>query len=258
MTKNPIKKTILASAFIMTFALIVAIVGISAAWFGDTITRSNTIIITSERPVGKATIDVETAKIESSDSSGKLVPAKIHKGLMLSGDGTENYDNLDVLDSSLIGTTKNQPLDSVASTIKVTFAFIYIGNSDYGHPNEKSVVMTLKTVTKENVRETNDDGELVYEDPTILDNYKSDFGFNFSLVNATLAPNGEISETTPNEEVQTLQTDDELYMILTPGLVYYFQAEVYFSKVDEEISPMILDSNLYFNFEVEAVERRNI
>jgi hypothetical protein len=238
----------------MALALIVAVVGISAAWFADIKTASDTVIISSAKPSGQATIDVDSASTAYLGGD-KLAPAVIKKNLVLNdrtGEGLNGvgFDQLNVLDQALVdasGSDASKPLLSSATMVQVIFPFIYIGGSDSGFSDgNKAVSIYLESSTLENPRS---DGNGALAD------YTSDFTFeNMSVINKP-AEDGTTEENTSIEKVWT-QEENELYLIIKPGVIYYFMGTIYINKIDEECNPILLDTTVFFNFEIAAVSRR--
>lgn len=70
---------------IMALVLVVTVVSVSAAWFGDTRSITNEIDVNSARPEGQIVID--TSLVNSSGNS--IVPAIMNKGRMLLYDDSE-------------------------------------------------------------------------------------------------------------------------------------------------------------------------
>ena len=88
----------------MGLCIVVGVVGVTAAWFGDIKTRSDDIIITSYAPSGNASMTIDSTS-QYAEAIGKLMPAVATPEYVMShGNGTGNLDSLDVLDSSLVGT----------------------------------------------------------------------------------------------------------------------------------------------------------
>ena len=141
------KKSIILSLIIMGLCIVVGVVGVTAAWFGDIKTRSDDIIITSYAPSGNASMTIDSTS-QYAEAIGKLMPAVATPEYVMShGNGTGNLDSLDVLDSSLVGTQ----LTSIATRAGMEFSFQYSGTSD-GADGKKAIEIVLKSVTLSNPR----------------------------------------------------------------------------------------------------------
>ncbi|MBO4695328.1 MAG: hypothetical protein J5656_05390 [Clostridia bacterium] len=141
------RKSIILSLIIMGLCIVVGVVGVTAAWFGDVMKKSDDIIITSYAPTGNASMTMDSAS-EYAEAIGKLVPAvATPEYVMTHQDGSGNLDSLDVLDSSLVGTQ----LTSIATRAGMEFNFIYSGTSD-GVDGKKAIEIVLTSVTLQNPR----------------------------------------------------------------------------------------------------------
>lgn len=264
------KRTLIISSLVMLLSLIVVIISVTAAWFGDTRNVSNKITISSEKEViGNATIDIESASPEREDGR-LLTPAVIKAGLLM-GDYTGVYNNINVLDTSLVDSTNSdasKPLLSVANTVTVYFPFIYNGGPDtaVGGDRKKSIEIALSSATLANPRKTNADGSITIDD-TLL-NYSGEFCAEMTIVSRSVDEDGKETYTrlppTPvadlpdsaNTAMYWEKNDDVIYMVLTPGITYYCEVMIYFAKVDEECAPALIDTTVWFNFDIAAVRRK--
>ena len=141
------KKSIILSLIIMGLCIIVGVVGVTAAWFGDIKVRRDDIVITSYAPTGNATMTIDSTATYA-EAIGKLMPAIAKEGYVIShGDGTGEMDSLDVLDSTLVGTK----LKSVATRAGMEFNFIYSGTADRVD-GKKAIEIILRSVTLQNPR----------------------------------------------------------------------------------------------------------
>ena len=68
------KKSVILSLIIMGLCIVVGVVGVTAAWFGDIKVRSDDIIITSYAPTGNATMTMDSTS-QYAEAIGKLMPA---------------------------------------------------------------------------------------------------------------------------------------------------------------------------------------
>lgn len=256
------KRTLILSCVVMALALVVTIVGISAAWFGDVrrvTTEENRLIISSNRPKGQATIDVESA---SSDIVGgdKLMPAVATPGWLLSGG---DPDTLDVLVQNV-----GNGVDRAATQVYVYFPFTYVGAPDAAAKDgKKSVKLTLTSATLENPRRTDGDGNDDGSDIVGLTNYIDEFSSDLCVVKKvgdgasasyTEYTADEIAamHTSASGIVWEQQNDGRaLHMLMAPGIDFYLRVKINFARVDEECDPSLIDTTLFFNFDIEAVPR---
>ena len=175
------KTSILLASSIMILAVIVAIVGVTAAWFGNQYTYNGVVNVSSEDPKNNAIIVQGSASVDSSGENPVLTPAKILPGLILSDvDGSEQYDKINVREEN------PSVLDSVATKVTVTFDFVYNGAPSNTDGITSKMQIELVSVTLAN--------PLVTE--TFLKNSYSPVSlFNSSMVNT---PNASSSNPISN------------------------------------------------------------
>lgn len=243
----------------MALVLVVTIVSVSAAWFGDTLSVTNDIAIKTELPEGQIVIDT-TGAINKMDD--KLVPAIVNKGYMLTGEGKQD---LNVLDSNLVGA--NKPLQSTAQTVYVYFPIFGIGLSS-------AEDMKLAAVVKLS-------GAYILKDSAhiINNNYLSSVNYMDNLIltmevvqnvhdeEFTDAQTGTkylrtVSEKVTSTPVGELEANDgkifwgyssqlnEIGILMDQGVNCYIKLSVTFSKVDEELPPELIDTLIKINVEV--------
>ena len=96
------KSSFFIAVSVMTLALVVAVVGITAAWFGDTFDyRDGPINVSSANPKNNAIIVPGSSSELPTGESAILAPARLKYGYGLSDvDGSGGYEDLDVLDST--------------------------------------------------------------------------------------------------------------------------------------------------------------
>lgn len=241
------KKPLIVSLIIMTLALAVAVVGVSAAWFADIKSVTNVIQISSDKPEGQASIDVTSAE-KAYPLAGELCPAVIKPELMLgdgagAGIGGVPFDKIDVLDENSAGEGDTLPLLSTASKVKIVFPFLYIGSPD-NSDGTKGVTVSFMSATLENPRADENTGK------TLAD-YKNNFDFyNFRVLNEK--PDSENLPEFVRDETADAINDNEKFINVVPGVTYYFYATIYFNKVDEECDPILMNTTIYFNFSISA------
>lgn len=240
----------------MALVLVVTIVSVSAAWFGDTLSVTNDIMIKTELPEGQIVIDTSGAINKMDD---KLVPAIVNKGYMLTGAGLQN---LNVLDSSLVGA--NKPLESIAQTVYVYFPIFGIGVSS-SQDMKLAAVVSL-------------DGAYILKDSAhIIDNnYMSSVDYMDNLILkmevVTDVHDEEVTDpSTGTKYMKTVSTPvastplasltandrkvfwgysselNEIGILMDQGVNCYIKLSVTFSKVDEELPPELLDTLIRIN-----------
>ena len=179
----------------MCLAFLVAIVGVTAAWFANTVRLSDKIVVTSAKPSNTVFIHIETGI--KPDVDDLLFPAVAREGWATYNHGdaaafnftalpnftpTPNSSLPDkgvipgVLNKGLVGDTSAHPLEKQATFVDVFFDFEYRGTPTAN--GGKAVVMSLINVTLQNPRdpETHEDLSAGWVD------YSDEFAFIFSIV----------------------------------------------------------------------------
>lgn len=257
------KSSILIASAIMCLAVIVGIVGVTAAWFGNTLKLSDTVVISSTQPSGNATIVADSVS-NSTATGAKLTPAKIKPGLMLNDFKGENgYNQLPVYGDDALpylddGTAQNsdKPLMSLATDVEVSFDFKYTGAGEGGNITQ-AISIELTSVTLQNPRRTvtAPDGEETIVFDTTLPNYRDEFVAAMSINTTDDFVNNNYSETlapmTESNPQGQHQEGHILNFIIVSGPDYTLTVVLYFAKIDEETSPELLDRQLFFNFELQ-------
>ena len=200
------KRSIIVSLIVMALCVVVGVVGITAAWFGDTLKRDDSVIVSSYAPTGNATMSIDST---SDFTSGEgLRPAIATAGYILGQrNGTLNLDSIDVLDNANVTAGY---ITQTATQVTMDFDFAYAGTADAGFSN-KAIAIKLTSVTLQNprvyitveeyrakyhgnprpaIRYTYDETEQKYiqndtgeyaRDYLQLDDYKSEFNFDMGL-----------------------------------------------------------------------------
>ena len=263
------KTSILLASSIMILAVIVAIVGVTAAWFGNQYTYNGVVNVSSEDPKNNAIIVQGSASVDSLGENPVLTPAKILPGLILSDfDGSEQYDKINVLEEN------PSVLDSVATQVTVTFDFVYNGGAA-NDDGTTTMYIELVSVTLKNPHHYVDkdgnivdpktyEGEMTQVTDYTLPNYREEFAVRMyvTTVSSTITMNNNWSSLydksdTPNEDgdiVYTLKdySSDSPFKIefnIIP-VVHKLHAELYFVHVDELTPPELIDAQLFLNFQV--------
>ena len=267
------KTSILLASSIMILAVIVAIVGVTAAWFGNQYTYNGVVNVSSEDPKNNAIIVQGSASVDSLGENPVLTPAKILPGLILSDvdgsgvDGSVPYDEINVLEEN------HSVLDSVATKVTVTFDFVYNGGAA-NDDGTTTMYIELVSVTLKNPHHYEDkdgnivdpktyEGEMTQVTDYTLPNYREEFAVSMyvTTVSSTITMNNNYSSLydtadTPNEDgdiVYTLKdyinSPFKIEFNIIP-VVHKLHAELYFVHVDELTPPELIDAQLFLNFQV--------
>ena len=274
------KTSILLASTIMILAVIVAIVGVTAAWFGNQYIYNEVIDVSSANPENGAIIVQGSASELPTGIAAVLAPAKIKHGLILNDfDGSEQYDKINVLEEN------PSVLDSVATQVTVTFDFVYNGappNAD----GTTTMYIELVSVTLENphyyVNSTGDVVDTTGFDPEDyvnltqktkenLANYRDEFNVSMFvtttdegaiMVNGSLYEQKTRTEEDENGnpvEVVYYQLIDSQYVEdgdpykITFSMIpttHTLNAVLNFAHVDELTPPELMDTQLFLNFKV--------
>ena len=279
------KTSILLASTVMILAVIVAIVGVTAAWFGNQYTYNRIVEVSSANPENNAIIVPGSVSSENTGEAAVLTPAKIKPELVLNDwAGVFNYDLIDKakLLPDANGNVQSEYLDSPAVPVTVTFDFIYSGAPANSDNLTSTLTITLKSVTlknpysdvdaetKEPVADPEDyAGEVERIEDTTLTNYVEEFAVimyvtttDASVVALTsgLGYYETVTETI-NGETQTYYkladalydseriTDHKTVFSVIP-VTHKLNAIVYFVHVDEMTPPELINAQLFLNFEV--------
>ena len=274
------KTSILLASTIMILAVIVAIVGVTAAWFGNQYIYNEVIDVSSANPENGAIIVQGSASVDSLGIAAVLAPAKIKHGLILNDfDGSEQYDKINVLEEN------PSVLDSVATQVTVTFDFVYNG----APPNPDgttTMYIELVSVTLENPHYyVNSTGDVVdttgfkpedYVNLTqmtnkTLANYRDEFDVSMFVTTTdegAIMVNGALyqqkTRTEEDEEGNPVEVvyyqlidsqyveDGDPYKITFSMIptTHTLNAVLNFAHVDELTPPELMDTQLFLNFKV--------
>ncbi|MEG2688403.1 MAG: hypothetical protein RSA24_04470 [Clostridia bacterium] len=230
------KKTVVISSFVMCLVLVISLISVSVAWFSNILSADNKIIISSEKPLGQATIKVESAS-NSADNGDKLTPAIIKRGIMLDGYDVASIDVLDknntLVDTTAPFNTANKPLMSKATTVTVTFPYLYIGAPDSGYATKDVDISIDAVYNKEHTINGGADGK---PSESSLTNYKNDFAYSFK-----------------SGAQKTNST--KLHLSINPGTLYNCTVVFNFARIDEQCDQELLNKMLYFKIKIEAVAK---
>lgn len=278
------KRTLIISAAIMVLALVVTFVGVSAAWFGDVKHRESQrqLYVSSQRPMGEASIDLESAA-NLNDGSAKLVPAKVS----VDGNGVSwllagNYlltggvvPEGDVLrpdpETGNAKAAATSAISAPASVVPIYFPFSYGGTADSGvGDGKKAVKIYIDTayLTANQVVDTSK-------------NYLDEFYLTFTVVKDVVRnqETGAISYTVVTSAGATkdaqdnitfsnlVSTDDSIYFVndvennslylLVPPDVdrYSVKVSISYRYLDEELNPATIDKTIKFGVHIQVIDR---
>lgn len=246
------KKTIIISSLIMCLTLIVAIVSVTAAWFGN---------VTSGKIEANLTIDSDTvdesANVEIDSSAtgagNNIYPAIAVKGLVGSaypGNYGKYNENSDKLYPADLGKTPAEYLKGLisenAQVATIYLTIDYIGSIDASASDgKKTLLMSL-----DGVYLSADLGDKPNYEDTSLVNYKEEFNVKMSLVKNTGSAEDPqfVEDETLSSDVHNDYNDKNpygqlMYFRVVPGK-YTVKFEIYFNKVDEECNFDLLNTTL--------------
>lgn len=258
MTKT--KRTLIISSLIMTLALIVAIVSVSAAWFGDSVgSKQDGFIIDSDTLQEFASIKVDSDV--TGEGGTKLWPAIAKKGWLLTN------GNIAPTGSVLKSAEGVEGIDEGAKKAVIYFPVSFIGTADVDSngnviDGRKSLNLNVSSVTIEKYVTKDSNGEV-----TDFVDFRAEFNVEMDIVSVNKDGDEPVIEEIPMEGinpnelkddqfffVQPSKEDDvdepgyDLYMLLMPGTEYFVRATIYFNAVDEECNPELLYTTISFNF----------
>jgi hypothetical protein len=265
------KTSILLASSIMILAVIVAIIGVTAAWFGNQYTYNGTVGVSSANPENNAIIVPDSTSDLPVGQDAVLAPARIKRGYILDDVlGTGGYDNIDV-------TKPNEALESVAVPVTVTFDFVYHGAPSNPDGITSKMQIELLSVTLQNpLAEIDDqDGDRDVDDvdreiyQSRLVNYREEFVLSMfvttsdsSVMMFGTAENRyytEKTKTVEGKKVTYYELNDDNYVDddndhrITFNIIpvtHTLNATIYFIHVDEQTPPELINAQLFLNFKV--------
>ena len=288
------KKAIIISSAIMALVLVVTIVSVSAAWFGDVMhkeTENKALHINSQRPMGEASIDLTSAE-SLNDGTADLIPARIKKDAngvswLLAGNapapvgGTlrpadnsnSNRDSIQVAASSAV--------DKAATVSDIFFPFSYSGTPDSGVADGKKAIRIYIDTAKIKLGTQTVSGQ---EQP-VLDatNFIDEFYITFNVVtnvtknpstgaitydsvtSATATKSGDVITFTnlsaSNNSIYFVNdvANNTLYMLAPPDVdTYSVQVKISYNFVDEELNPRTISKTIVFGIHIQVIERATL
>lgn len=278
------KRAIIISSAIMALALIVTIVGVSAAWFGDVkhaSTQRSELYVWSDHPEGDATIDFSSSLVSAAAS--QLVPAKAVNNWLLGGHTVATGEALKTANVS-------QGIQEPATVAPVYFPFRYDGTAD----SSETLIRSDDPENPEVIQRKDDKKAIkIYIDTAYLKanglvdesvNYIDEFFITFSVVqNVSVGAGGVVSSEVPVTSVNATPnqvntptalvfdsgildstaiyyiSDEEnkvIYMLVPPfcGL-YHVKVQISYNYVDEELNPKTINKTISFGVHIQTIER---
>ncbi len=245
------KRTIIISSCIMLLALVVAIVGVSAAWFGDVKSASTSSNLVIDSDTVSSTVSVEFSS-DATNPDG-IYPAIAKKG-EFAHSAAPTGDDLYNLSS--------EQIEKSAQVAVFYFTITYIGAADSGATDgRKSLRLELLTAQRDNG--TNAEGGHTFDEEI---DYKDDFNVRMCLVKKVGEEYIPIdSAATPDD----LTGGDTVYYkndrsdtarghVMDMRLLneeYTVKFEVFFNKIDEECNHDLIMRTIRFTIKLSQIDR---
>lgn len=271
------KSSFFVGILIMTLALIVAVVGVTAAWFGDIFEyHQGPINVSSAKPTNDAIVVPDSSSDGETGEGAILTPAILKPGYQKS-DIDFSWNMHDIPD---LRDTDNQAIEREATTDTVSFDFVYSGAPSNTDGITTRMKIELISITLKNPLTTPDDldniwgaGDYTDEDVEryLADNisYLENFGVQMTVtttksdvmifnVPGTTDKYYEAFEDEKGNPYYQLKEEhfvfnsDEphaLYFDIVP-VVHKLNATIWFITLDEETPPELIDAQLFLNFQV--------
>lgn len=249
------KRSLIISSIITLLAIVVTLVGVSAAWFGEIRhknagSRQEPLYITSARPDGIAQFDTDSAKLEN---NLKLIPATAKKGWLLEGNTVPSGRTLRTADVA-------NGVQTAANIVPILIPFEYSGSADIGVTDgKKAVKIQIESayILKDGAADTSV-------------NYIKEFFIDYDIINYDKDTQEE-DEISTVDAIEDLSSDssaiffknDEssktIYMLIEPYYKFYaIKVQVSYNFVDEELNPVTIYENIQFTLKIESIERSKL
>lgn len=234
------KSSFFISVSIMTLALIVAVVGVTAAWFGDVLEYRDPegpINVSSANPKNNAIIVPDSTSGLPTGEDAVLAPARLKAGYGLTDvDGSGKYDSIEISVANEFG--KNHPaIEKPAVPVTVTFDFVYNGapSNDDGKTTRMKIELVSITLKNPTATDLNGDGVKDGEDARIFLQTNADYREEFGIEMFVTTTNGEVmifpdtqgnkyyTEETKEEEVNGEITTTTYYQLR--DVYHYYETE---------------------------------
>ncbi len=270
------KSAYILSAAIMCLAIIVGTIGITAAWFANSTESSQIVEITSQQPSPKVSIVADSLSNTASDGA-VLSPAKFKAGyLQKDFAGSGSYDTLAVpyindlgnpvlsgqervtanpiAPSTVLDTANSlvdpRPFYQAATSVTVEFTFKYSGAPTVAQGSYTPLAISMTYATLKNTRyNVLDESEEVIGTESDLGS-QVNYAENIGLYMVVTCEDTVGQTTLESQE----QTEHVLYLNVKSNAEYTITITIFFSKGDEELPPELLDTSIWFNFELTKVD----
>ena len=278
------KSSFFIALSIMTLALIVAVVGVTAAWFGDIFEyRQGPINVTSAKPQNDAIVVPDSSSDGETGEGAILAPAILKPG----------YQKSDIDFSWMFGeiadlrNPNHQAIEKPAIPDTVSFDFVYSGAPS----NEDGITTRMKieliSVTLKNPLTTADDldrdltGDGKIDDADVevyladnisyLENFAVDMYVTTDKSDVMIftvpgTTNKYYTQVGEGEDVRYqlneahyIRNPEEPYTIYfdVVPVVHKLNATIWFTTLDEETPPELIDAQLFLNFRVSFLSNEN-
>jgi hypothetical protein len=286
------KRALIISSAIMVLVLIVTIVSVSAAWFGDikhAETANKALHVSSQRPMGEATIDLTSAE-SLNEGTANLIPAEIKvdaNGIswLLAGNApAPNGGDLRPADGSTnnrnsIKAAASSAISKSATVPEIFFPFNYSGTPDSGVPDGKKAIRIYIDTAKIKLgtRQVGDKEEAILDETEFIDEFYITFNVvrnvtknpetgvitysNATSATATKNGSGEITFeglSSMDDSIYFVNdiTHSTLYLLSPPDIdVYSVQVQISYKYADEELNPRTVSKTIVFGVHIQVIER---
>lgn len=263
------KKTLVVSAIIMALTLVVTIVGVSAAWFGDTLKVSNDIVIQSNVPQTDATINIDSAL---NRTNTKLVPTIMKKNWLLTSTSTKNNQTWltqHVLDDDFVdplgdaGTNDELPFVSLGTTVYIYFQFTVPKDTSSSMSKDVVVISVDSANTPNSGVDVLSEFKLSMElcqnvvETETIDPQTSlpDYSYTYTPITSTTTISATENPATPNACYWTFVEEENKFYGFVNALTenpYWIRFGISYGKVNEELNSNLMNTLVKFNVSINA------